>query len=62
MTPATITRRTIRLYAFFAAVAATLGIGIALGADHTPRQDDVPTAAAVQQPQQEQPSVRTGQS
>lgn len=62
MTPATITRRTVRLYAFFAAVAAALGIGIALGADHTPHQDDAPVAAAVQQPQQAQPSVRTGQS
>ena len=68
------TRRTIRLYAIFASVAAALGIGIALGADPWPGHDhavasaSVPTAQPPQTtPQQpddpyQQPVIRTGQS
>lgn len=59
------TRRTIRLYAIFASVAAALGIGIALGADPWPGHDHA--VAAVATPQQpddpyQQPVIRTGQS
>ncbi len=68
------TRRTIRLYAIFASVAASLGIGIALGADPWPGQDPASAAApavAAASPQvntvdadngYDQPDIRTGQS
>jgi Na+/H+-dicarboxylate symporter len=68
------TRRTIRLYAIFTSVAASLGIGIALGADPWPGQDPASAAApavAVASPQvnavdagngYDEPDIRTGQS
>ena len=68
------TRRTIRLYAIFASVAAALGIGIALGADpwpgHAPGSAAAPAVAAAS-PQvnavdagngYDEPDIRTGQS
>lgn len=59
------TRRTIRLYAMFASVAAALGIGIALGADPWPDQQSVAveqSAAATPESGYDQPVIRTGQS
>lgn len=60
------TRRTIRLYAVFASVAAALGIGMALGADPWPGQQSVAVeqraTAVTPGSGYDQPVIRTGQS
>ncbi len=64
------TRRTIRLYAIFTALAASLGIGIALGADPWPGNTGAQTSQQVTSQATatatatgfDQPEIRTGQS